>query len=447
MGIKFSVASTPKSSSSSINQDRSIPKYLKPSKHLAKNQRFEKKQHMVGVAMPYQPGNNNSNTVPPFVSIQMKSHLTFDLPSCHDNTKTENDGPKNAFQWFEGRRYQNQDDLLLPNDQRELDRLRVLNYILRWAFEGDIVAPVKEKLIQGAHVLNVGCGPGIWLGHPVIDFALDYKNSYFTAVDVLDLLPDNNIDYKQSTLHHHYQQGDNPSYFDFSPLHPMLPTMASCSTWHEQTRTNELTITDTLSTLSSIHSTPTRSIFDNLDLHTLDVREAGLPFMDNTFEFVMQRLSTPAYTSRQWNDVVGEMIRVTRPGGYLQFIEIDYRAEGLGPSGQAWQEKLCKAMEKTRKLDPFMANHIDTVLEQNGLVNVEKKKVSIPFGAWGLDIGILWQQNLEAFIEASAPALSTALGVSATECISMWQGYRDELNRVKAFCNVYAVWGQKPHSD
>ncbi|KAI8340629.1 hypothetical protein BC941DRAFT_348323 [Chlamydoabsidia padenii] len=67
-----------------------------------------------------------------------------------------NECPKSAFQWFEGRRYQNQDDAILPNDQRELDRLRVLNYILRWAFEGDVVAPVKDKLLDGAHVLNVG---------------------------------------------------------------------------------------------------------------------------------------------------------------------------------------------------------------------------------------------------------------------------------------------------
>jgi ubiquinone/menaquinone biosynthesis C-methylase UbiE len=64
-----------------------------------------------------------------------------------------------------------------------------------------------------------------------------------------------------------------------------------------------------------------------------------LPFPDNTFDFVMQRLSTPAYTSGQWNSIVGEMIRVARPGGYVQFIEIDYNAQGLGPAGQAWQEK------------------------------------------------------------------------------------------------------------
>ncbi|ORZ11904.1 hypothetical protein BCR42DRAFT_332456 [Absidia repens] len=201
---------------------------------------------------------------------------------------------------------------------------------------------------------------------------------------------------------------------------------------------------------SSTHSTisqtiQSRSIFDNLDVYAFDVREYGLPFENDTFEFVMQRLSTPAYSSNQWKCVVGELVRVTRPGGYLQFIEIDYNSQNLGPAGQAWQDKLCEVMAKTRKLDPHMASHVDEVLEEYGLVNVEKKKISMPLGPWGLDIGVLWQQNLESFIEASAPALGMALGISAAECKVLWQGYKDELNFVKAFTNVYAVTGQKPH--
>ncbi|KAI8065553.1 hypothetical protein BC940DRAFT_334599 [Gongronella butleri] len=65
-------------------------------------------------------------------------------------------GPMNAFEWFNGRRYPKQMGLMMPNDQQELDRIRVLNYILRWAFQGDIVAPVTSQLTQGTQVLNIG---------------------------------------------------------------------------------------------------------------------------------------------------------------------------------------------------------------------------------------------------------------------------------------------------
>ncbi|ORZ25748.1 hypothetical protein BCR42DRAFT_14064 [Absidia repens] len=504
MGNKLSVGSTSSCQLSFIsptsqptpeaNHDRtlnnviSIPKYLKPVKYSKKHHRErlerqqqqqllqqQQQQHAIRRAALYQrdidqkgvrQDNNNETPNPPFVFIQKDNHFTLEVKqeqqkqkSLQDLPVIDHDGPKSAFQWFEGRRYHNQDDSILPNDERELDRLRVLNYILRWALEGDFVAPVKSKLLEGTHVLSVGCGPGIWLGHPVIDFALDYNKSQFTAVDVLDLLPEQDI-YRR----HDYPSTNHHSHFNFSPLHPMLPTTISSSTWHQQhqqhrsqlpnsmpktdSSSSSATSTPYFSSHSSSYSNilPTRTIFDNLDIYALDIREHGLPFGDNSFELVMQRLSTPAYSISQWNDVIGELIRVTRPGGYIQFIEIDYNAQGLGPYGQAWQDNLCAVLDKTRNLDPFMASHIDTMLMENGLVNVTKKKISIPFGPWGLDIGVLWQQNLEAFIEASAPALGLALGISAAEYIAGWQEYKDELKYVKAFANVYAVWGSKPES-
>ncbi|KAI8076869.1 uncharacterized protein BX664DRAFT_344142 [Halteromyces radiatus] len=298
----------------------------------------------------------------------------------------------------------------------------------------------------------------------------------------MDLLPDQELEnnnhgitLSSSEIQSHHQSIDQ-SYFNFSPLHPMLPTSMSSSTWHQQqqqqrsqptvnssgispsTDGSSTYMTESVSSSSSYsgyYSTlsnsssksrtlPCRSPFSNLDIYALDVREYGLPFPDNSFYFVMQRLSTPAYTNQNWKFVVSELIRVTQPGGFIQLVEIDYNSQNLGPAGQAWQDKLCQVMAKTKKLDPHMASHMDIVLEENGLVNVKKKKISMPFGPWGLDIGVLWQQNLEAFIEASAPALGQALGISSEECKAMWQDFKDELVHVKAFTNVYAVWGQKP---
>ncbi|KAI9307079.1 hypothetical protein BJ944DRAFT_262455 [Cunninghamella echinulata] len=418
-------------------------------------------------------------------------------------TINDTDGPKIAYQWFEGRPFQNQTGIFLPNDQRELDRLRVLNYILRWCFQGDIVAPVKNALLGGSHVLSVGCGPGIWLGHPIIDFALDFKNSHFTAIDIANLLPDepaysdninNGSSIKTATS---YQ----PSY-SFSPLHPLLGSNIPCSSYHQkyqqeaqkqqqkqQQRANNnnnnnnnnslddlynstqssiditSSITSSASTTSSTDHTRSyntcfsntssstttneyftnQTIFDNLDFYVMDVRKYKLPFPDNSFQFVMQRLSTSAYSVDQWDFVIEELIRVTEPGGYLQFIEIDYNSQGLGPQGQAWQEKLCSIMKKTKGLDPYIAGNIDHLLKKHGLSNVSKKQISVPFGSWGLDLGILWQQNLEAFIAASTPAFAMALGITPNECKNMWHGYKSELDNVKAFTNVYAVYGQKPY--
>ncbi|ORZ11903.1 hypothetical protein BCR42DRAFT_97856 [Absidia repens] len=196
---RTSSSSTKSRNTGKCSRDRSvsvthIPKHLKPAKPLKKHERERlEKQHFkqqnkgsvhiegIGIAVPYQPdimpmnqqyennnNNNNDKTIvspPPFAYLQNGMDVVMNIQpeqqhqqqqhqqqqeqqqqqqksqqnndECEGNVTTiNNGGAKNAFQWFEGRRYQNQDDLILPNDQRELDRLRVLNYILRWAFEG-----------------------------------------------------------------------------------------------------------------------------------------------------------------------------------------------------------------------------------------------------------------------------------------------------------------------
>lgn len=44
----------------------------------------------------------------------------------------------------------------------------------------------------------------------------------------------------------------------------------------------------------------------------------GLPFADNSFDFVVQHDMAIRYTRKQWDDALKELVRVTKPGGYLE---------------------------------------------------------------------------------------------------------------------------------
>src|SRR5688572_8809464 len=44
----------------------------------------------------------------------------------------------------------------------------------------------------------------------------------------------------------------------------------------------------------------------------------GLPFQDNTFDYVHQRLLIVGIPLDQWQGLVDEMVRVLKPGGYLE---------------------------------------------------------------------------------------------------------------------------------
>jgi ubiquinone/menaquinone biosynthesis C-methylase UbiE len=47
----------------------------------------------------------------------------------------------------------------------------------------------------------------------------------------------------------------------------------------------------------------------------------GLPFQDDSFDYVHQRFLIAGIPSDKWQDVVDEIVRVLKPGGYLEVLE------------------------------------------------------------------------------------------------------------------------------
>src|SRR5262249_46126017 len=69
-----------------------------------------------------------------------------------------------------------------------------------------------------------------------------------------------------------------------------------------------------------------------------DVRRR-LPFPDSAFDFVHQRLMQGAIPLELWSEEVGELLRVTRPSGLVELMEIGDRWEPAGPAIRAlWKQ-------------------------------------------------------------------------------------------------------------
>lgn len=95
-----------------------------------------------------------------------------------------------------------------------------------------------------------------------------------------------------------------------------------------------------------------------------------------------------------------------------------------------------------RQMEPRMARYLPELLNSLGLIDVTDKLVSVPLGSWGLDLGVLWRNNTEAFAESTAPLLSRVMDISVDEYKAHWQVYFDELVGRKPFSNVHAAWGR-----
>ncbi|KAL1923090.1 uncharacterized protein VTP21DRAFT_9466 [Calcarisporiella thermophila] len=87
------------------------------------------------------------------------------------------------YEWMYERKFRkiSGSKYLFPHDDSECRRLTVQHYMMRWRLQRNFSAPVEPLLRKGCRVLDVGCGPAVWL----IEMAQDYPASRFTGLDMV----------------------------------------------------------------------------------------------------------------------------------------------------------------------------------------------------------------------------------------------------------------------
>ncbi|KAI9312591.1 S-adenosyl-L-methionine-dependent methyltransferase [Dichotomocladium elegans] len=87
-----------------------------------------------------------------------------------------------------GRKYHNRPDVayILPDDERENDRVHLQHWLMKETFGGNFSAPVAEMLDKGIIVQDSGCGPGTW----TLEMATDFPRSTFIGTDVSARFPE-----------------------------------------------------------------------------------------------------------------------------------------------------------------------------------------------------------------------------------------------------------------
>lgn len=404
--------------SNTTHKSIKVPKHLQP---------LKRKQTKKNSSNNNSSNVSNNNPAPPKISMEQSYNIsspvkTLQVKPQHFTESLDLVDPSSSspqlFRWTKGRRFQNNDvrsqqDLSypLPNDQTELDRHRVQYYIIRWALESRHIVPpiIKQKLFEGIKVLDVGCGPGLWLGHPVIDMAQDFSKSTFDAINVCNLLPPS----IRQQFNMQDEGGEHSS--TFKPPHR--------------------------------NDNNSKKQQQNLSFTMHNVAKDGpMPYNDNTFDFTQQALATLAYKTDEWKSVLSEMKRVTKPGGYIQLIEVDFYIQPLGEGGGLWRDQVLDQLKRKRDIDGRIACQLSNLLTEIGLIEIETRFVSVPVGSWGLDIGNLWEQNVEAFLEAARPFLVDLLKVTDNQFRKDRKRLKEEWRngKVKPFNNIHVAWGRIP---
>jgi hypothetical protein len=168
----------------------------------------------------------------------------------------------------------------------------------------------------------------------------------------------------------------------------------------------------------------------------------GIPKPDNYFDYVHQRLLVTAIPVDKWKQHIQECVRVCASGGWIEIIEASGHIVNGGPACQRFVDWLVDAV-KTRGADLNMAQNLEGLMREVGLINVTKQTFIAPFGPWGGRAGELFAENYRLGSIAFQPLLTNALGVPKEEIERNTDLMMEEFKSRQAYYNVHVYLGQK----
>ncbi|KAF9289646.1 hypothetical protein BGZ88_007653 [Linnemannia elongata] len=168
----------------------------------------------------------------------------------------------------------------------------------------------------------------------------------------------------------------------------------------------------------------------------------GLPFPDNHFDFIYQRLLVYALSPAQRRQVNVELLRVLKPEGFLQLVESDGIVYNPGPQ----MEKINQLSLETslrHGVDPRVVQTMKSGLKQSGYTNVNSVNIALPVGAWGGKVGSLSLQNMHGL--ATIWLRGEVGNMTRDECDALLVVADKECEVNQSYYKVWLVIGAKPN--
>ncbi|MBE3568079.1 MAG: class I SAM-dependent methyltransferase [Thermogemmatispora sp.] len=168
---------------------------------------------------------------------------------------------------------------------------------------------------------------------------------------------------------------------------------------------------------------------------------SGLPFPDASFDYVHQRLLAAAIPLTAWPGVLADLLRVTRPGGWLELVEATNEVFHEGPR-HAQVRTWFEALAARRGLHMAAPLQLPDWLRSLGLDPVVRHcQAPLAGKAHGAP---LFRQDLLASLESVAPALASVNQVPLSQVKETLAALPAEWEHHGTHCGLLAVWGCKP---
>ncbi len=165
-----------------------------------------------------------------------------------------------------------------------------------------------------------------------------------------------------------------------------------------------------------------------------------VPFPDDSFDFVHQRFLTLAIPAARWPGVVAELLRVTRPGGWVELVETE------PPTGAPAIDQLARwggELTQRRGIDMSLMARIGDLLRDGGATRVTARTVKMPVGKPSGHIGAMAAVDYLAALSAVREPLAKLGIVDEASFDAMMAHGREEFDQGVFIQPVYLAFGCK----
>ncbi|MFI5273701.1 MAG: class I SAM-dependent methyltransferase [Ktedonobacterales bacterium] len=171
------------------------------------------------------------------------------------------------------------------------------------------------------------------------------------------------------------------------------------------------------------------------------LEENGLPFGPAAFDYVHQRFLFAAIPADHWPQVVRELARVTRPGGWVELVE-GATMSGDAPAFTAIQRWVMQASER-RGIDFKAGAHVTDFLRQAGLAHINQREVAIPLGQYGGRLGVMMETDFFSAVSGLRGPVMAMRITSADEFDQAMQTARREMATGRFSWTIHIAWGER----
>jgi SAM-dependent methyltransferase len=164
----------------------------------------------------------------------------------------------------------------------------------------------------------------------------------------------------------------------------------------------------------------------------------GLPFPSHQFDFTHQRLLVLAIPALRWPDVVQELVRVTRPQGWIELLEVGTTVHQAGPATErllGWVREISQALG----IDLTMVTRLADLLKQAGCQAVEAQDLPVPLGSWAGRSGEMLKLDTLRVFQALRPRTT----LPPAEFEAMLNAAADEWERNRAWYVFHVAYGRR----